>query len=113
MAMSTTIELLDEADAMKRLGMRSHNRYVYAVQGDKTHEVIDWVKAEPLHICMCAVWDIGVLLAAYVMFDRDAQTERRVKEINHALELFVFAFHGVDGFDWQVPKPVARATKRP
>ncbi len=40
--MHTTIKLLDEADAMQKLGMRSHGRYVYAVQGDRTQEVIDW-----------------------------------------------------------------------
>ncbi len=111
--MDTTIKLLDEVDAMRKLGMRSHGRYVYAVQGDKTQEVIDWVAAEPLQICMCAVWDVGILLAAYVMFDREAQTERRVKEINHALEMFVLTFHGAEKLEWQVPKNVPRATKRP
>jgi hypothetical protein len=83
------------------------------VQGDRTQEVIDWVAAEPLRIYMRAVWDVGVLLATYVMFDREAQTERRVKEINYALEMFVMTFHGADKFDWQVPKNVPRATKRP
>ncbi|MET7242363.1 hypothetical protein ABZT49_03260 [Methylobacterium sp. EM32] len=111
--MDTTIKLLGEVDAMRKLGMRSHDRFVYAVQGDKTHEVIDWVTAEPLRISMCAVWDVGILLAAYVMFDREAQTEQRVKEINHALEMFVMTFHGATDFDWQVPKNVPRATKRP
>ncbi|WP_279356198.1 hypothetical protein [Methylobacterium indicum] len=111
--MNTTIKLLDEADAMQKLGMRSHGRYVYAVQGDRVQEVIEWVTAEPLRICMCAVWDVGILLAAYIMFERDAQTEQRVKEINQALEMFVMTFHGADEFDWQVPKNVPRATKRP
>ncbi len=81
--MHTTIKLLDEADAMQRLGMRSHGGTYMRCKAwnARGNRLGDRRATSNLHV---RGWDTGVLLAAYVMFERDAQTERRVKEINQA-----------------------------
>lgn len=108
--MATTIRLLSEKAAMDAVGMRSVNRYTYAVQGDGVREIMDWADGKALCMTMQVHWDGGEILAAYVMFARVAHTDERVKEINSALTLFHLQWKKRDDLQWigsvDVPKAV-------
>lgn len=109
--MNTTIKYLGELEAMRAVGMRSLNRHVYSVQGDRTQEVIDWLESQTLFLTATANWDQGQLMSLYVLFDRAAETEQRIKQISDAHTVFHLAFKGVEGFDWQGPKKPILADK--
>ena len=109
--MLTTIKYLSELAAIHAVGMRSINRHVYVIQGDRAREVVEWVEGQSLFMTMNAHWDQGRLLGVYVMFDRSAESEQRIREISDAHTIFHLAFRGADGFDWQGPAEPIQAGK--
>lgn len=108
---ATTITLLSERDAMERVGMRSVNRWVYAISGDRVREVVEWVDGQPMYMTMQVHWEDGEILAAYVMFVRAAHTDDRLLAVNSALTLFQLSWKQRDGFEWRGNSDLQRAIK--
>lgn len=110
-AMLTRIQLLSESDAMQALGMRSAGRWCFSVMGERAHEMIRWVEAQPLPSSMDAHWTDSRLIVVYLMFERAAHSELSQQAINSALTVFIAAFKDVDGWQWMDSGIVPKATK--